>query len=212
MTETATIAAKPRDIIGKANRRLAEAGLIPAVLYGAGRAPMPIAVDRHEFELLVTHHASSGLLDLRIDGESEPVHVVIKGVQTNTVKGRVEHIDFMAVRMNQPIHSTVPLRFVGESVGEKAGGVIMHNIREVNVEALPADLPEAVEVDVAALDVNESLHVEQLVAPAGVTILDDPQGIVCSVTPPTAEPVVEEAAEEAVPEVIGEEQPPEEAQ
>ncbi|MBE0475594.1 MAG: 50S ribosomal protein L25 [Coriobacteriia bacterium] len=211
MAQTTTITAKPRDIIGKANRRLAQAGLIPAVLYGAGRTPLPISVDRHDFEVLIAHNAASALLDLVIEGEKKPVNAVIKGLQTNTVKGRIEHIDFLAVKMDKAIHTTVTLHFAGESAGEKAGGVIMHNLREVTVEALPGDLPESIEVDVTPLAVGESLHVGQLQVPEGVTVLDDPETIVCSVTAPTVEPTPEEVVEEVEPAVVGEETAPEEA-
>lgn len=205
MSETTQITVTPRDIIGKANTRLSKANQIPAVIYGAGREPMAIAVDRHDFELLMSQHGATAVVDLAVQGEDKPVAAVIKAIQTNPVKGRIQHVDFLAVRMDQAIHTTVGLRFEGESAGEKAGGVIMHTVREVNVSALPGDLPEEIVVDVSSLDIGDSLHIGDLPIPEGVTVLDDTETIVCSVTAPTVEPTEEEVAEEVEPTVIGEE-------
>lgn len=205
MSDTTQITVKPRDIIGKANRRLAGAGLIPAVIYGAGREPLAISLERHDFEVLVSHHAATAVVDLVLEGEQKPVAAVIKGMQSSPRTGRIQHIDFLAVRMDQAIHTTVQLQFEGEAAGEKTGGVIMHNVREVNVSALPGDLPEEIVVDVTPLEVGDSIHLGQIALPAGVTVLDDPDTIVCSVTAPTLEPSAEEVAAEVEPTVIGEE-------
>jgi large subunit ribosomal protein L25 len=207
MTESTVIAAQPRTVTGKANRRLATAGQIPAVLYGYGREAASIALDRHDFELFITHHGSTGLVEIAVEGEKEPVNAMIKAVQTSPVKGTVIHVDFLAVRMDRKIQSPVSFHFVGDAPGVRAGGVMLHDLREVLVEALPATLPEYLEVDVSALEMGDTVHVSDVVAPAGVTIVGDPEAIVCSVAIPTAEPTeeeLEEAAEEVEPEVIGE--------
>lgn len=209
MTESTTIIARPRDIVGKANRKLANRNEIPAVLYGPGREPSPLALDRHAFELMMSHQVGGSLLvSLSVEGETKPVNAVIREIQHSPVKGTILHVDFLAIRMDQKLAATLPFLFLGESPGVKAGGVLMHTMREVMVEALPADLPEQLEVDISNLDLGHSITVADLVAPAGVEITDDPEGVVCSITAPTAEPTEEEiaaAAEGVEPEVIGEE-------
>lgn len=208
MTEATAIAAKQRTITGKANRRLATQGLIPAVVYGAGRDTAAIALDRHDFELFLQHHeGSGGLVEIELEGESKPIVAMIKQVQTSPVKGDVLHVDFHAVRMDQLVQTPVPLHLVGDAEGVKSGGVLLHNLHEIHVEALPTDLPDFIEADISALEVGMSLHIGDITPPAGVAIIDDAEAIVCSVTAPSAAPTEEElaaAAEEVEPEVIGE--------
>jgi len=214
MTETTSIIAQPREVRGKANRRLAEAGLIPAVLYGAGRETMSLALDRHDFEVMMSHHgAGSTLVTISIEGEKKPVNAVIKEVQHSPVKGNILHVDFLAIRMDEKLQAKVSFHFVGEPPGVKAGGILMHNLREVLVKALPAALPDSIEVDVSDLEIGDSVNVSDLTAPEGVEIVEDPESTVCSITLPTAEPVEEEEVEEEElePELIGEE-PAEEAE
>lgn len=206
MTESTTIIATPRDIIGKANRRMTDE--IPAVLYGTGREALPVSVNRHDFELFMSHHgAGSMLVSIDLEGEAKAINAMVREVQTSPVKGTILHVDFLAVRMDQVIQASVGLHFTGESPGVKAGGVLMQSVHTVTVEALPAELPEAIEVDISELELGDSLHMSDLAGPKGVTIVDDAEVLVCSITTPTAEPVEEELeAEEGVePEVIGEE-------
>ncbi len=205
MTESAIIGALPREVTGKANRRLAAEGLIPAVLYGPARDTVSLSLVRHDFELFMQHQAGNpGLVELNITGVSEPVNAMIKQIQMNPVKGRVMHVDFLAIRMDRPVQTAVTLHFVGDAPGVKEGGVMLHEVREVNVEALPSDLPDFLEVDMSDLKMGSTMTIGEIVTPAGVTILDDPDGVICSVTTPRVEPTEEEAAEAmAEPEVIG---------
>lgn len=204
MTETLEIAAQSRSVIGKANRRLKNAGKVPAVLYGEGLQSVAIQLDRHTTELMLTHQAGhAAIFHVSVDG-GKGVDAVIKSMQHDPTKGIVTHIDFMAVRANKPIHSTVPVHFVGESVGVKSGGVFTANIHTLDVESLPKDMPDNIEADISELEVGTNLHVSALVAPAGVTILTDPDTVICAVVAPQLQveetPVEETAAE---PEVIG---------
>jgi large subunit ribosomal protein L25 len=145
------------------------------------------------------------LIDLVIDDAERPVHVIVKSIQHDPVKGTARHVDFWAVNMRQAVTTTVPVHFEGEAPGVKTGGVFMHNMIHVNVEALPDDLPEAVTVDISTLEVGDSVHVRDLAPQKGVTILDDPDEIVASIVPPAKEEEEVAPAEEAVePEVIGE--------
>jgi large subunit ribosomal protein L25 len=209
MAEFIEIAAEPREHVGKAFHHLSPQGKLPAVLYGAEREPEPLSLDKHDFELLATHEGlTSTLVHLRIQGQAKPVNVIVKEIQHDPVKGAICHVDFWAVKMTQRITTTVPVHFLGDSAGVKAGGVLTHNLTEVQIESLPADLPDFVEADISALEVGDSLHVSDLSAPEGVIIITLADEIVCSVTAPTIEPEVEEVEaveEEVEPEVIGEE-------
>jgi large subunit ribosomal protein L25 len=204
MAENIRIEAEPREVIGKAAHRLAPAGKLPAVIYGAGSEPMPVALDRHDFErVLSAHGEGSTLVQVAVAG-AKPVNAIIKEIQHDPVKGTVQHVDLWAVSMKQRIAAIVPIRFVGDAAGVKAGGVLTHSITDVHIEALPTAIPEALEVDVSALEVGDSLHVSDIAAPDGVTITSPADEIVCSVTPPTVAPSEEEAAHVEEPEVVGE--------
>jgi large subunit ribosomal protein L25 len=192
-------------MIGKSSRRLAYVNQIPAVVYGPGRDPQSIAVNRHDFELWLAHHsAGSAVIELKLEGEKKPLHAMIREVHHSPVKGNVLHIDFLVVSMDKVTSATVPLHFINDPAGVKAGGVLTINVHEVNLEAKPADIPvNGIELDVAALEIGDSLHVSDLVVGAGVTITDDPETIVVAVQAPRAEEPEETAETAAEPEVIG---------
>ena len=211
MSVSNVITAYPREVIGKANRRLAGQNRIPAVVYGIGREAISISVDRHDFELLMAHHAAgSTIVEMQIEGEKKPINAMIREMQMSPIKDTILHLDFLAIEMDKPVTAQVSLRLANDPAGVKAGGILTINFHTINVEAKPADLPEYLEIDVAALEIGDSLHVEDIAAPAGVTILDDPEEVICSVQAPRAEEVEEEVVEEIEVEVIGEKAPEEE--
>lgn len=194
---TIELKAIPRTTIGKSSHVLAAADKLPAVVYGAEVDAMAVEVDRREFERLMAHASvGSTLIKLSIEGQSKALDVIIKEIQPDPVKGITRHIDFWAVRMGKSISTVVAIAFEGSSEGERNGGVMLHELRELHIEALPKDLPEHIVIDVSALQVGESLHVSDLVAPAGVTIVTDPDTIICAVAAPALE-VEEEAVEGA---------------
>ena len=224
MSEQRVISAQPREIIGRANRKLAATGQIPAVLYGAGHESTPIAVDRHTFEQFLIHNPGAALVSVEVEGSKKPVNAVIKEVQRSAVKGTILHVDFLAVRMDKAIGSVVPVHYVNDPQGVREGGVLTIDRHEVNIEAKPGDIPDSLEADVSALLIGDSLKISDLTPPSGVTLTDDPDSVICSVTMPTKiEEVVEEVEEleegvevavegeaPAEPEVIGEESSEEE--
>lgn len=184
-------------------RRLRRNGRVPAVLYGQGQDPLALDVDERELRHALA--ASGAVLDLQIDGSAtEPA--VLKEAQRHPVRGEILHVDFLRVNLKQAIHATVPVHLVGseEAPGVKEGGILTHETRELNVEALPNDIPEAIEVDVSGMEVAATLTLGDVTAPQGVTLLDDPEAtIIASITAPTA---VEEPGDEveAETEVVGE--------
>lgn len=206
MTEAIEITAVHREIVGKTSHRLAAQGKIPAVLYGHDRPTKLLSLDRHDFELLMGHHAAgSTIVSLTIEGEKRSVNAVIKEVQHSPVKGDILHVDFQAIRMDEVIHVTMTIRYVGDPAGVKAGGVLTENVHNINVEAKPKDLVEVVEVDVSALEIGDSLHLSDVDMPKGMKILDDLDEILCSVLAPAVVVEVEVVPTEvAEPELIGE--------
>lgn len=202
MSEAAALNAKIREVSGKSAHKLAPEGLVPAVVYGPKIETMSLSVNRRDFEhFMHTASVGSSLITLAIEGEGKPINVIIKEVRHDEIKGTVQHIDFWAVDMGHTLHTAIPITFVGSAEGERAGGVVMHSLRELQVEARPKDLPEHIEVDLSALNVGDSVTVADIAAPAGVTLLDDPETVVASVTPPTVEAESELEAVTEVPEV-----------
>ena len=204
MTAATILPVFSREIIGKANRRMAHDNRIPAVLYGPGRETVSLSVDRHDFEQLMLHHAASSIIvQLQVEGEKKPINAMIREMQNSPVKGDIIHVDFMVVQMDVAVHAAITLHFINDPAGVKAGGILTANLHEVNVEAKPGDLPEAIDVDVAALEIGDTLHISDVVAPKGVTILDDLEEVLVSVQPPRVEVEEEVVVEEAEPELIG---------
>jgi large subunit ribosomal protein L25 len=205
--------AERRDATGKgAARRLRAAGRVPAVLYGHGEDPETLSVSA--LDLLHLFHASHGatmLVDLEIDGT---VHLAIpREVQRDHIHSRFVHVDFLAVNRDEKVRLTVEVHQTGEAPGVKAGGVVEHHLREVEVECLPNDVPEEVVADIGALEIGDMLRVGDITPPKGVTILTDPEAPVISIITPAAlrtEVDLTMPGEEA-PEAAPEEEAPEEA-
>jgi large subunit ribosomal protein L25 len=201
-TETTTLELKARDPEGsRSARRMRRDGLVPGVIYGGGEDPQHFAVDARVLRNTLAHAAQ--VIEVAIDGA--PTNVLIKDVQRHPVRGEAIHVDLLRVRMDQAIHATVPIDFVGadEAPGVVEGGIFNQELREVNIEALPGDIPEAIHHDVSGLEMNATLTLDVLAAPEGVTLLDDPEAVIATITPPTVEPVEEEIETET--EVVGEE-------
>lgn len=192
------LVAERREGTGKGvARKLRAAGRVPAVVYGRGMEPIPVSVDAKDLYHVLHQGGVNVLLDLVVDGE--PHLALAREVQRDHIHNRFIHVDFLAVSRTEKITVSVPIQVVGESVGVKAGGVLEHHLWEVQVECLPGDVPEAIQADVSALAVGDSMKVADLVPPRGVTILSPPDEFVLAVVPPQAREVaaVPEAAEVA---------------
>jgi large subunit ribosomal protein L25 len=168
-------------------RRLRRAGQVPGILYGGGEEPVPFAVAERELRHALA--ASGAVLELSIDGGgSSPA--VLKDAQRHPVRGELMHIDLLRVDLNVAIQATVTVELVGESQapGIIAGGILEHVTRELTIEALPGDIPESIQVDVSALEMNATLKLAEIDAPAGITLVDDPDAtVLASITPPRVE-------------------------
>jgi large subunit ribosomal protein L25 len=189
---------KPRESGGSADsRRLRADGLVPGVLYGAGKQAHPFTVEERELRRVLTgEHGLHAILDVVFDGQKTPHHAVLKEYQLDPVRPRLLHIDLHEVRLDQVIQSQVAVEPTGESPGVKEGGVLTLVLRDVNVEALPMEVPDRLELDISAMTIGDSLRVADIVAPEGVKLLDDSDAVVVTVTPPTKVEEPEEVEEE----------------
>ena len=178
------LTAERRDDHGKGvARKLRAAGRVPAVLYGHGQETQALSVDAHDmFKVLHTSAGANVLVDLKVD---KAEHLVLpREIQRNHIKGTIVHVDFLVVSRTETIQVNVEIVDIGEAPGVKQGGVVDHHLREVEVESFPQDVPEHLEADVSGLDLNDVLHVSDLVAPQGVTILTNPEETVLAVIVP----------------------------
>ena len=183
-------------------RQLRRNGKVPAVLYGPKRPTVSIAVAADEFTRKLAHLEGSHLIRLvHGGGEREAeLHdrmVLLREMQRHPVTAEVLHADFYEVDLTERLTVSVPLRFVGKPVGVVDGGILQPIQREVEVECLPTEIPEFVEIDVSALHIHEAVHVGELRLPEGVTALGDAARPLVTVLPPTVEEKPVEAAEAA---------------
>lgn len=204
--ETVKITVAERKESGKGPaRRLRKAGSLPAVVYGRGMETVPVAMST--VALRTAFSGGSVILELEGDVAGLPRYAVIKQLQVHPVRHAWVHVDLEAVDLSEEMETTLPVTLLGLPRGVVEGGVLDDHHHEVTVRSLPEQLPGAIELDVSGLQVGDSVHVSDLTAPEGVTIVDDPGTVLASVLAPTLEPV--EEVEEEVTEVpeAGEEAP-----
>ncbi|MXY53427.1 MAG: 50S ribosomal protein L25/general stress protein Ctc [Gammaproteobacteria bacterium] len=210
MANTITVRAEFRADLGKAaTRRLRRfTGKVPGILYGGDRGPQPLSLEQRDLARVMQDEAFfSQVLELKVDDVGQ--QAVLRDLQRHPANDKVIHVDFMRVRDDAPLSMRVPLHFLGEDhcVGvRQGGGSLSHNLIEVEISSLPADLPEYIDVDVTDLDVGGSVHLSDITLPPGVTLVALTQGQdhdlpVVSVIPPRGgsgddEEEMEEVAEE----------------
>jgi large subunit ribosomal protein L25 len=195
------INAEVRETRGRSeSRKLRQLGRVPAIVYGGGQEPSPITLDRNSLTIQMGLESFyTSILNLQIDKKSQPV--VVKEVQRHPAKSTVMHLDFQRVVEDEEITLNVPIHFIGEeaAIGVKQqGGVIEHIITDVEISCLPANLPEYLEIDVSALELNEIMHLSDIKYPDGVESTQLAHGHdspVVAIHPPRREEVEEEAVE-----------------
>jgi large subunit ribosomal protein L25 len=186
----------------RAARRLRRTGQVPGVIYGGGRGPELFAVDGRILRNTLAH--SGAILEVAVDG-GEAAPVLVKDVHRHPVRGHAMHVDLLRVDMKVAIQTHVTLELIGaeEAPGVVEGGVLSQGAVEINIEALPGDIPDSIQFDVSGLEMNATATLGQLTPPPGVTLLDDPdETVLATITPPTKEPEPEEIETET--EVVGE--------
>jgi large subunit ribosomal protein L25 len=194
--ERVKLIASERTLLGSAeSRRLRKQGLIPGVLYGRSE-PVSFSVAERDLRAALTTPAGShAVLEVAV-GERAAHSAILKDYQRDKVRGTITHIDLQEVRLDQPIQTAVTLTLIGEPVGVKEGGVLAQVTNEINIEALPLEVPQHLELDISELQIGESVRLSELVLPAGVTLLDDPEEtVLATITHQRAEEEPVEAAE-----------------
>src|SRR5271154_3564199 len=212
MADTTTkLNVSSRDAAGsRAARRLRRSGRVPGGLYGGGGESVGFDADARELRLAL---ASSGaVLDLSVDGQ-KPTPVVLKEAQRDPVRGQTVHVDLLRVSLDEEIHAVVPLELLGidDAPGVKEGGILEQITRELNVQALPTAIPESIVHEVGELQIGETIGLDAIAMPDGVTLLDDVEdAVVATLSPPKLQAEVEEEIE-AETELVGEGEEPGEA-
>jgi large subunit ribosomal protein L25 len=201
--ETTALTVEPRDPAGsRAARRLRRAGAVPGVVYGGGDDPVAFRVDSRELRHALAH--AGAVINLSIGGAGA-TPVVVKDLVRHPVSGETVHLDLLRVRLDQAIQATVLLELIGaeDAPGVKEGGVLEHVTRELTIEALPGDIPDTLQHDVSELQVNDTVTLDALRPPRGVTLVDDPETVIATVTPPRLQLEDESEIEEET-QVVGE--------
>jgi large subunit ribosomal protein L25 len=197
--QTTALAVEPREAAGSREaRRLRRGGNVPGILYGGGEDPLAFQVDARLLRNTLAH--AGAVLDLKIGGDAA-TPVVIKEISRHPVTGDTVHIDLLRVRLDQAITATVVLDLVGseDSPGVKEGGVLEQITRELTIEALPTDIPDAIHHEVSGLVIGDTVALDAVTPPRGVTLLDDPETVIATLSAPRLqleeEPGIEEETE-----------------
>lgn len=202
--EKVVLKATKRTVTGKQVSQLRRAGQLPAVIYGHHMEAIAISLEAHGAGLIIPKLTSSSIINIDLGGKLIPA--LVREKQKNYIKNQLIHVDFQAVSLTEKIHAAVTIHFHGVSPAVKDySAMIVHNLNKLEVEALPNDLPERVEVDLTGLvKIGDAIHVRDLSLPESVTVLSDPD-IMVAVATATRDEAAEEdaaAAEGAAPDVI----------
>ena len=191
----AELQAEKRIILGKKLTALRKGGILPAVLYGEGVSSTALAVPMREFEKVLKEAGETSLVTLRVEG-GKAYNVLIHDVATDPLTSKPIHADFYAVRMDKPIEAKVPLNFIGEPPAVKnEGGILVKVLHELEVKALPKDLPHEIAVGLAVLEhIGDKLHIRDLALPSGVSAEIPLEEVVALIEPPRAEAELEAVA------------------
>ena len=183
-------------------RRLRRAGNVPGVVYGGGDEPLAFQIPARELRHVLA--GAGAVLDLAVGG-AKASPVVIKELVRHPITGETVHIDLLRVRLDVKIQATVVLELTGaeDSPGAKDGGVLEQITRELTIEALPTDIPDSLTHDVSTMEINDTITLEALTPPATVTLVDDPETVIATLTPPRLQLEADDEIESET-EVVGE--------
>lgn len=210
--EKIELQAKKREHVGKKAKALRAQGLVPAVVYGHGVTSQPLEVDAKVMQRVLRQAGGNKIVALKIN-EGRAKNVLIHDVQLGGLRGEISHVDFYVVRMDEVLKAEVPLKFTGESVAVyQQEGTLLKNLEAVEVECLPADLPDSIEIDISKLETFEdAITLDDLVMPEGVKLVAEDLGVlVAKVEPPRSEEEMAELDGEVtaeLPEGVAEEAP-----
>lgn len=195
--EHASLTAQLRTVVGKKVKQLRREGWVPGVIYGHSFEPLTVKFEERPLDRLLGHVGGSQLVEVEIGGRAEPETVLVRDVQRDTLTRALLHVDLYRVRMRERLRAEVPLVLLGESpIVTAREGILLQGISTVEVECLPGDLVDAIEVDMSSiLDFDQALHVSDLPVPSGIDVLTDPEEMVVRVVPLEEEEEIEEEEE-----------------
>ena len=202
------IKGEKREVFGKnASRRLRRSGMVPVILYGAKDVNVPLTIKKTDFFQILKMETGENTV-FEVSFNSETKNAMIKELQKNPVTDEIIHVDLIRITMDKAIRVSVPVVTVGDSIGVKTeGGFVDYINREIEIECLPKDIPEHIEIDISNLHLRQSFKVGEVVVPDEVKLVNDPEDILIHIEVPAKEEEIEVEEEEE--EVIGEEEEPE---
>ena len=210
MTITKSLNARKREERGKgAARKLRQAGRVPAVLYGKGMESVPLSIDAMEAEhLFAAISVENTIIELQVEGEKSSHQSLVRVIQAHPFRKDLVHVDFLRLQKGVAVDVEVPIELEGTPVGVKTeGGILEHLVHALPVRCDPTLIPEVIKVDVSGLELEQAVHVSELLLPEGVVATVEPERLVCIVAAQRVVveevAVVEVVAEAAEPEVIG---------
>lgn len=205
MAKQVELAVSPREITGKATKRLRREGVIPANIFGHGEESQAVQLQNLDFENLRRGHHATGVIALKLAGGQRAQTALIRHVQRHPTNGKVLHIDFLRVSLRDRITAKVPLRFEGTASGAKIeGGVLLHLADTLEVECAAGEIVDAIEVDVSSLEhIDDVLHAKDVPLPPHYTLVTDAEEAVVKIAPPRVEKVEEAPAAAAAAEAPG---------
>ena len=215
------LTATSRDVLGKKVRFLRRQGITPANLYGHQIKSVPLQIDTLELKHTLARAGKSSLISLKLDGTKRPRMVIVRDVQREPVSGGLLHVDLYQVKMEEKVKLEVQLVLVGDAPAIRdRGGILVQNMNAIEVECLPANMPQRIEVDLSVLqEIDQAVHVKDLSIDENVSVLSDPEQAIVQIARSKVEVEVAEelaaAAEaeaEAVAEAAAEEEKPEAAE
>ena len=187
----------PRDVLGKKVKALRRQGVTPANIYGSHVDSQSIQLSTEELRHVIKTAGRNDIVYLRLDGD-DPRPTFVRDIQQNPITDAILHVDFLQISLREKVKADVPIHLVGLAPAvDTLGGILMHGLDHVSVEALPTEVPSFIEVDVTSLaEINAALHVSDVPVPDGVTILTDVEQVIAKVAPPAVEPEPEVAEAE----------------
>lgn len=203
MNQQVELAAERRTVLGKQVKQLRREGWTPGVMYGHNFEPVPLQFEARNLQQLLSQVGGSQLISVKVKGQKQPNMALVRDVQRDPIRQTVLHVDFYHVEMTERLTTEIPLEIVGESpVVEQGEGLLLQGISSIEVECLPGDLVDAIEVDLSELvELDHALYVRDLAVPSGIQVLTDVDEMIVRVVPLAEEEVLEELEEEIVPEL-----------
>jgi large subunit ribosomal protein L25 len=197
-TQQVELMAEKRTVTGKQVRQLRRDGWVPGVMYGHGFESVPLQFEERSLAHILSRVGGSQLVGINVKGDKQPEMALVRDVQRDPIRGNFLHVDFYRVMMTERLTTEIPLVTVGESpVTEAREGILLQGISSIEVECLPGDLVDAIEVDLSDLiEIDQGVYVRDLAVPAGIDVLTDPDEMIVRIVPLEAEEIEEEEEEE----------------